>query len=125
MKNNLATTRNLSTVSERTDEETFFNNLYRSPLSVTTDQDSAIQTYFEQLTGDVNAARLLSTSVIYTARLQNINPMTVIANLKKLPQGQLDLTLATFLNFNRVNTSLLGTTNTPKTGFYVQRTILV
>ncbi len=125
MKNNLATTRNLSTVSERTDEETFFNNLYRSPLTVTTDQDSAIQTYFEQLTGDVNAARLLSTSVIYTARLQNINPMTVITNLKKLPQGQLDLTLATFLNFNRVNTSLLGTTNTPKTGFYVQRTILV
>ena len=68
---------------------------------------------------------MLTASVIYTARIQNINPMTVLADLKKLPPGQLDLTLATFLNLNRVNTSLLGTTNTPKTGFYVQRTILV
>jgi hypothetical protein len=125
MKNNLATTRNLTTVSVKKDEETFFNNLYQNPLAVTTDQDSAIQTYFEQLTGDVNAARLLSTSVIFTAKLQNINPMTVVADLKKLPPGQLNLTLATFLNFNRSNTSLLGTTNTPKTGFYVQRSILV
>lgn len=125
MKNNLADTRSLATVSQRADEEVFFNNLYSNPISVTTDQDSAIQSYFEKLTGDVNSARLLSTSVIYTARLQNINPMSVLADLKKLPEGQLDLTLATFLNLNRVNTSLLGTTNTPKTGFYVQRTILV
>lgn len=125
MKNNLADTRSLATTSQRTDEENFFNNLYRTPISVTTDQDSAIQSYFEQLTKDVNSARLLSTSVIYTARLQNINPMSVLADLKKLPAGQLDLTLATFLNLNRVNTSLLGTTNTPRTGFYIQRTILV
>ena len=79
----------------------------------------------EKFTDDVNAARLLTASVVYTARIQNINPMSVLSDLKKLPPGQLDLTLATFLNLNRVNTSLLGTTNTPKTGFYVQRTILV
>jgi hypothetical protein len=125
MKNNLADTRQLSTVSQTRTEETFFNNLYNAPITVTSDQDSAIQSYFEKFTDDVNAARLLTASVIYTARIQNINPMTVLADLKKLPPGQLDLTLATFLNLNRVNTSLLGTTNTPKTGFYVQRTILV
>ena len=125
MKNNLSDPRQLSSVNQPLTEETFFNNLYNAPIAVTSDQDSAIQSYFEKFTDDVNAARLLTASVIYTARIQNINPMTVLADLKKLPPGQLDLTLATFLNLNRVNTSLLGTTNTPKTGFYVQRTILV
>jgi hypothetical protein len=125
MKNNLSDPRQLSSVNQPLTEETFFNNLYNAPIAVTSDQDSAIQSYFEKFTDDVNAARLLTASVVYTARIQNINPMSVLSDLKKLPPGQLDLTLATFLNLNRVNTSLLGTTNTPKTGFYVQRTILV
>lgn len=124
MKNNLADTRNLETTSSAPSDSEWFNNLYKADRLATTDQDSAIQTYFEQVTGDTESARLLTASIIFTAQLQNINPMKVLSDFKKLPKGELDITLATFLNLNRVNTSLLGTTNTPRTGFFVNRTIL-
>ena len=38
--------------------------------------------------------------------------------------GELDAYLTVFLNLNRVGTSLLGLSNSPRTGKYIQRTIL-
>ena len=102
----------------------FFNNYFQPSLNTTTDVDAAIQSYFETVTGDVESARLITTAVVYTSLAQNNNPMSVLADFKKLQPGEVDVFLAAFLNLNRVNTSLLGIVNQPKASFFVQRSIL-
>ena len=44
-------------------------------------------------------------------------------DFKKLPKGEVDLFLAAFLNSNRVNSSLLGISNTPGVSFFVERSV--
>jgi hypothetical protein len=122
--NNLSTPELTKTSTERQDTDTYFSNVYKSSFNASPDQAAALQTYFEGVTHDKESARLLTTSVIYTALSQNLNPMTVLADFKKLNQGELDLYLATFLNFSRVNSSLLGVINTPGVNIFVQRSVL-
>jgi hypothetical protein len=116
---------NLSTNTDgRADTSTYFTNLhgYTPPVPVNT--DSAVHTFFEEYTGNKEAGKLLADAVIYTALSRNMNPMEVIAEFKKLSSEKLSMTLATFLNQSRVNTSFIGVMNSPKTSFFVQRSIL-
>jgi hypothetical protein len=122
--NNLSTPELTQTSTARPDTDTYFSNVYKPLFNASPDQASALQTYFEGVTLDKESARLLTTSVIFTALSQNINPMTILADFKKLNQGELDLYLATFLNFSRVNSSLLGVIGTPGVNIFVQRSIL-
>jgi hypothetical protein len=114
----------VSTVSKRPSTDTYFNNYYNPMTSVSTDADAAIQSFFEQTTVDKASARQLTQAVVYTALSQGLSPMEVLTTFKNQPPGQLDLYLATFLNLNRVNTSLLGIINTPRTSSIVQRSII-
>lgn len=122
--NNLPSRAAELTVQARKDADKYINNFIRPTLNTTTDVDAAIQSYFETVTDDVQAARLLSTALVLTSLAQNLNPMSVLTDFKKLQPGQLDTYLATFLNLNRVNTSLLGLTNRPQVSVFVQRSIL-
>jgi hypothetical protein len=122
--NNLSSDLSNLTASVRKDIDSYFNNLYQPKLALPIDSDGAIQSFFESVTKDKESARLLTYAVVYTSLASNNNPMKVLADFKKLPPGQLDLYLATFLNLNRVNTSLLGISNQPKTSYFVQRAIL-
>lgn len=122
--NNLPSRASELTVQARKDANKYINNFIRPALNTTTDVDAAVQSYFESVTDDVDAARLLSTALVLTSLAQNLNPMSVLADFKKLKPGELDTYLATFLNLNRVNTSLLGLTNRPQASVFVQRGIL-
>lgn len=122
--NNLSTPELTRTSTQRQDTDTYFSNVYKPRFNASPDQAAALQTYFEGVTNDKESARLLTTSVIYTALSQNINPMTILADFKKINQGELDLYLATFLNFSRVNSSLLGVISTPGINIFVQRSVL-
>jgi hypothetical protein len=122
--NNLPTRAAELTVQARKDADKYINNFIRPALNTTTDVDAVVQSYFETVTNDVQAARLLSTALVLTSLAQNLNPMKVLADFKKLPPGELNTYLATFLNLNRVNTSLLGLTNRPQVSVFVQRGIL-
>jgi hypothetical protein len=110
--------------SARKDIEQYFNNLFQPKLNVPIDADGAIQSYFEQVTGDKDSAKVLTTAVIYTSLATNSSPMKVLADFKKLQPGELNFALSAFLNLNRVNTSLLGLTNQPSSSVFVQRAIL-
>ncbi len=112
------------TVQARQDARKFFNNFYKPVLSTTADIDAAIQSFFESITKDQSAARLLTSAVVFTSLAQNLNPMSVLADFKKVQPGELTTYLATFLNLNRVNTSLLGIVNRPQVNVFVQRGIL-
>jgi hypothetical protein len=102
----------------------FFNNYFIPNYTVSQNTNDAILSYFEQQTGNVESAKLLAQAVIDTAQSQRANPLEVLAEFQKLPQGELNTVLALYLNTGRVNTSLLGIKNTPKTSSYVTRTII-
>ena len=114
---------NLNSIAERNIEK-FFNNFFEIPIEVSSNIDSAIIAYFEQVTDTKDAARALASAVIYTSIKQGTNPMETLKEFMKLSKGELDTYTAMFLNFERVGTSYLGVTNKPVYNKYIQRAIL-
>lgn len=107
-----------------TDSNTYFNNFFSPTFTVNPDVDAAIISYFGTVADNAGAAALLASAVIYTARMQGINPMAILDEFNKLPKGQVNDYLTMFLNLQRVGTSYLGITTQPTTSKYVARSIL-
>ena len=103
----------------------FFNNYFIPVYTVSSDTNDAIVSYFEEQTGSLDSAKLLAQTVINTAQAQRQDPLAILNEFQKLPTVQVNAILALYLNSTRVNTSLLGIKNTPKTNQYITRTILV
>jgi len=112
------------TPGARKDVEQYFNNLVQPTLNVPIDAEGAILSYFESVTGDKESARNLTNAVVFTSLASGNTPMKILADFKKVSAGELNLYLATFLNLNRINTSLLGLTNHPRASVFVKRSIL-
>ena len=93
----------------------FFNNYFIPNYTVSQNTNDAILSYFEAQTGNVESAKLLAQAVIDTAQSQRADPLEVLSEFQKLPGSQLNTVLALYLNTGRVNTSLLGIKNNPKT----------
>jgi hypothetical protein len=106
------------------DVNKFFNNFFEIPIEVSSNVDTAIISYFEQIADNKEAAKALASAVIYTSYKQGLNPMETLAEFQKLPKGELDAYTAMFLNFERKGTSYLGLTNSPVINKYIQRSIL-
>lgn len=102
----------------------FFNNIYTPVEGVSQTMNDAIYSYFEMLTEDKESAKILTSVVIDTARQQNLDPLVVLDDFKKLGNDELNAYLALFLNISRVPTSLLGVKIPPSINPYVSRTIL-
>ena len=102
----------------------YFNNFFEVPVNVTSNIDSAIVAYFEQISDNKETARALASAVIYTSVKQGINPMDTLKEFQKLSPGDLDAYTVLFLNYERESTSFLGITNRPTINKYVTRTIL-
>lgn len=103
----------------------YFNNLSLPPLDVSQDVNDAVQSFFENITRNSESASILATAVIYTSATQGVNPMITLSEFQKLPPGQLNEYLVTFLNFNRIGTSLLGLLNNPFSNSLIKRAIIV
>jgi hypothetical protein len=102
----------------------FFNNYFDNTISISTAKDDAVVAYFEKVTENRDSALALSSAVIYTARVQNINVMAVLDEFKKLNKDQLGPYISYFLNLSRVGTSLIGVQNNTIKNKYVTRSIL-
>ncbi len=108
-------------------EETidYFNKIYDQPIEVPQNVVDAIYSFFIGRTENEQAALALVNVVIVTALASKVNPMTVLDRFKELGDGlDLDLQLATFLNYTRNNTSILGVKNVPGVNTHISRTIL-
>jgi hypothetical protein len=103
----------------------YFNNYFDIPVNVSSNVDSAIVAYFEQITSTKESAKALASAVIYTSLKQGIDPMATLQEFQKLSPGELDAYTAMFLNFERVGTSYLGINNSPQLNKYIQRTIIL
>lgn len=103
---------------------TFFNNFFEPVYTVSVGTNDALLSYFEEVTGDTESAKLLAQTVINTAQQNREDPLLLLDQFKKLPLGDLTNMLALYLNTSRVPTSLLGIVNTPQPNKYVARTII-
>jgi hypothetical protein len=106
------------------DVDKYFNNWFDIPIEVSSNVDSAVIAYFEQITINKESARALASAVLYTSVKQGINPMDTLKEFQKLPPGELDAYTALFLNFERIGTSYLGITKQTQLSKYIERTIL-
>ncbi len=103
----------------------YFNNIFKPTTSLQTDMVDAVETYFEIITKNKTSARVLASAVIFTAKNQGLDPLELVKEFKKLGPGELNESLAAYLNLNRVPTSLIGTLNSPTPNQFVERAILV
>lgn len=104
----------------------YFNNLSFVPLDISTNVSHAVQSFFESYTDNKRSAEILASAVIFTSVSQGVDPMQTLDEFLQLPPGELNEFLITFLNFNRIGTSLLGVKNTTRSvNQFVKRSILV
>ena len=68
---------------------TFFNNYYTQTPSVSAATNDTVIAYFQSITGDVDAGKTLAAAVIYTATQQNLDPVGLVEELKKLSDKNL------------------------------------
>lgn len=120
---------NLSKVSTRTslesDASKFFNNYLQPNFSISSNLDEATIAFFQSIAQNREAAMILASAVIYTCLAQRLDLASVLDNFRRMNDDDVMKNLAVFLNLNRVGTSLLGLTNSPKAGKYVERMIRV
>lgn len=62
----------------------FFNNYYTQSLGVSSATNDTVVSYFQSITGDADAGRTLAGAVLYTAVQQNIDPISIVQELKKI-----------------------------------------
>jgi hypothetical protein len=67
----------------------FFNNYYTQTPSVSAATNDTVVAYFQSITGDVDAGKTLAAAVIYTATQQNLDPVGLVQELKKLSDKNL------------------------------------
>jgi hypothetical protein len=84
----MANTGNLPPKSTPNDASQFFNNFNNTALNVSQNVDDAVIGFFESITGDSQAARVLASTVLYTALTQGLDPMTFVDELKALKSGK-------------------------------------
>jgi hypothetical protein len=111
--------------NQATSSQQYFNNYFLGPLNISSNQNDAVTAYFQKITnGNRDAAQILASTVIYTARSQGLDPMSILQQFQNLSSGELNAYLAMFLNLNRVGTSLIGINNQPVQNKYITRAIL-
>ena len=67
----------------------FFNNYYTQTPGVSAATNDTVIAYFQSITGDVDAGKTLAAAVIYTATQQNLDPVSLVEELKKLSDKNL------------------------------------
>lgn len=103
---------------------TYFNNLYTPSKSISTGKYDTIISYFQQRTGSIDTAKIMTQAVIDTAEAQRLDPLEVLNQFKVAPTDELSIILALYLNSSRINTSLLGYKVTPPINQYTARNII-
>lgn len=115
---------NLPPTNQGTNTTNYFENLFSSGASVSSNVNDAIIGFFQTVTGNADTGTALAASVLYTALNQSIDPMELLDNFRAMDKQELNAYLTMFLNFNRKGTSLLGLSNSPQANKYITRAIL-
>ena len=119
MANNLS-----SSTANNSAFDQYLNNFYKPTFTVSGNQDDAVIAFFEKITGEKESARILASSVVYTAMAQQVDPLVIIDQMRNMNQDERNQFTSTFLNFNRVGTSQLGVHLPNRYNRFIQRMIM-
>ena len=61
----------------------YFNNFYVQQSTVGPGENDAVVAYFQLITGDKETGKTLADAVVYTCIQQNLDPVSVVEQLKK------------------------------------------
>ena len=71
------------------DGSKYFNNYFDKTITISTAKEDAVVSYFEKVTDNKESALALASAVVYTSRIQGIDPMLILDEFKKLNRDQL------------------------------------
>lgn len=103
--------------------EQYLNNFYKPGYTVSGNQNDFVTAFFESTTGNKEAAAILSSSVIYTAVAQGVDPVVIVEQMRQMSTEDREKFVSMFLNFNRVGSSQLGYRGPIKYRANIQRLI--
>jgi hypothetical protein len=119
MANNL----NQSSANYSPGSDQFLNNFYKPGFTVSSKQNDFVLAFFETVTGNTESAKILSSSVIYTAIAQGVDPIVIVEQMRQMSDEDRDKFVSMFLNFNRIGSSQLGMRSPSKYRSYIERLI--
>ena len=86
-----------------------FNNYYQFPININNNELVAMTGFFENRGFQSDSAESISIAILTQAAQEGFNGLQVMDSLNTLGETQLSGIVAQILNYNRLNTSLLGT----------------
>jgi len=117
---------NINNVDSNTmNTNTFFNGYFTQPVNYSPDVYGQVYGFFLNRTGATETAKVLTTTVLSLTSFNNIDPMSVIADLAKTSNiTELKKTAIAFFNATKKPTSKIGFNNGKKHNYWVNRTII-
>lgn len=112
------------TKSDKDKTTNYFNNLYRPAAAISSGKYDSIVSYFQQQTGSIDSAKLMTQAVIDTAEAQQVDPLQLLDQFKNSQDDELSVILALYMNSSRVNTSFLGFKQSPPLNKFIERSII-
>lgn len=118
----------VKTLTQNTDStvksKQYFDNYQKDRISYPSNQVDAVIGFFESKGFEKQAAISVSTVLLQQAKVDNINVMTLIDDLKKFDLPKLNELIGAILNNQRDRISLLGFKDTPNVENQSRRNII-
>lgn len=103
----------------------FFDAYFNAQISFPAAQIDALVGFFEKRGFDKLASNSTAIILLQQAKLDEVNPFTLLNTLQGLEEVQLSAIVTEVLNYNRERTSTLGYRKNVAGNFFEERNILV
>ena len=104
---------------------TFFDKYFTGKLEFASNEVDAVIAFFEKRGFEKAAAISTGSILLQQAKLDGIKVFVLLDTLKGFDEAKLSAVVAEVLNYNRLNTSVLGFKNTTATNTLEKRNIAV
>lgn len=102
----------------------FFNSYFTKQLEFSSNEVDAVIAFFEKRGFQRSAAISTGSVLLNQAKLDDVKVFKLLDTLKGLDELQLNSVVAEVLNYNRLNTSVLGFKNTEEVSTVEKRNII-
>ena len=103
----------------------FFDKYFTGKLEFASNEVDAVISFFEKRGFEKSAAISTGSILLQQAKLDGIKVFVLLDTLKGFDEAKLSAVVAEVLNYNRLNTSVLGFKNTTATSTLEKRNVVV
>jgi len=104
---------------------TFFDKYFTGKLEFASNEVDAVIAFFEKRGFEKSAAISTGSILLQQAKIDGIKVFVLLDTLKGFDEAKLSAVVAEVLNYNRLNTSVLGFKNTTATNTLEKRNVVV